>query len=145
MLIAANDMGEIQKVKDLLNSEFDKKDLGDAKKILGMEIIRDRNARKLYLSQRGYIQKVLRRFNMSETKSVNTPFAPHFKLSSALNPSTQDDVAYMARVTYSSAVGYLMYAMICTRPDLSYAVSMVSRYMARGRSIGKLSNGSFVI
>jgi hypothetical protein len=130
MLIAAKDMGEIQKVKDLLNSEFDMKDLGAAKKILGMEIIRDRKARKLYLSQRGYIQKVLRRFNMSEAKSVNTPFAPHFKLSSALSPSTQDDVAYMARVPYSSAVGSLMYAMICTRPDLSYAVSMVSRYMA---------------
>ena len=47
MLIAAKDMGEIQKVKDLLNSEFDMKDLGAAKKILGMEIIRDRKARKL--------------------------------------------------------------------------------------------------
>ena len=130
MLIAAKDMGEIQKVKDLLNSEFDMKDLGAAKKILGMEIIRDRKARKLYLSQRGYVQKVLRRFNMSEAKSVSTPFAPHFKLSSALSPSTQADFTYMERVPYSSAVGSLMYAMICTRPDLSYAVSMVSRYMA---------------
>ena len=59
---------------------FDMKDLGAAKKILGTEIIRDRKARKLYLSQRGYIQKVLSRFNMSEAKSVNTPFPPHFKL-----------------------------------------------------------------
>jgi hypothetical protein len=130
MLIAAKDMGEVQKVKDQLSSEFDMKDLGAAKKILGMEIIRDRKARKLYLSQRGYVQKVLRRFNMSEAKSVSTPFAPHFKLSSALSPSTQADFTYMERVPYSSAVGSLMYAMICTRPDLSYAVSMVSRYMA---------------
>ncbi|KAJ9542762.1 hypothetical protein OSB04_029268 [Centaurea solstitialis] len=130
MLIAAKDMGEVQKVKDQLSSEFEMKDLGAAKKILGMEIVRDRKARKLYLSQEGYVQKVLRRFGMSEAKPVNTPFAPHFKLSSALSPSTQADVAYMARVPYSSAVGSLMYAMICTRPDLAYAVSMVSRYMA---------------
>ncbi|KAJ9551763.1 hypothetical protein OSB04_015808 [Centaurea solstitialis] len=130
MLIAAKDMGEVQKVKDQLSSEFDMKDLGAAKKILGMEIVRDRKARKLYLSQEGYVQKVLRRFGMFEAKSVNTPFAPHFKLSSALSPSTQADVAYMARVSYSSAVGSLMYAMICTRPDLAYAISMVSRYMA---------------
>src|SRR5581483_8660829 len=68
---------------------------------------------------------------MSEAKSVNAPFASHFKLSSKLSPSTQADVAYMARVPYSSAVGSLMYAMICTRPDLTYAVSMVSRYMAK--------------
>ncbi|KAJ9566010.1 hypothetical protein OSB04_001976 [Centaurea solstitialis] len=130
MLIAAKDMGEVQKVKDQLNSEFDMKDLVAAKKILGMEIVRDRKARKLYLSQEGYVQKVLHHFGMSEAKSVNTPFAPHFRLSSALSPSTQADVAYMARVSYSSAVGSLMYAMICTRPDLAYAVSMVSRYMA---------------
>ncbi|KAI3718291.1 hypothetical protein L6452_19155 [Arctium lappa] len=126
----AKDMGEVQKVKDQLNSEFNMKDLGAANRILGMEIIRDKKVRKLYLSQKGYVQKVLRRLNMSKAKSVNTPFTPHFKLSSSLSPSTQADVAYMARVPYSSAVGSLMYAMICTRPDLAYVVSMVSRYMA---------------
>ncbi|CAH1420579.1 unnamed protein product [Lactuca virosa] len=62
---------------------------------------------------------------MHEAKSVNTPFAAHFKLSSALSPTNETDMAYMARVPYSSAVGSLMYAMICTRPDLAYAVSMV--------------------
>ncbi|KAJ9560945.1 LOW QUALITY PROTEIN: hypothetical protein OSB04_006105 [Centaurea solstitialis] len=132
MLIAAKDMGEVQKVKDQLNSEFDMKDLGAAKKILGMEIVRDRKARKLYLSQEGYVQKVLRCFGMSEAKSVNTPFAPHFRLSSTLSPSTQADVAYMPRVPYSGAVGSLMYAMICTRPDLAYAVSMIYGQPGKG-------------
>ncbi|KAJ9547366.1 hypothetical protein OSB04_019909 [Centaurea solstitialis] len=130
MLIAAKDLGEVQKVKDQLSSEFDMKDLGTAKKIIGLEIVRDRKAKKLSPSQEGYVQKVLRRFGMFEAKSVKTPFAPHFKLSSGLSPSTQADVSYMARVPYSSAVGSLMYAMICTRPDLAYVVSMVSRYMA---------------
>ncbi|KAK1652059.1 hypothetical protein QYE76_069864 [Lolium multiflorum] len=45
-------------------------------------------------------------------------------------PSSEDDIEYMSRVPYSSAVGSLMYAMVCSRPDLSYAMSLVSRYMA---------------
>ncbi|CAM0870358.1 unnamed protein product [Alopecurus aequalis] len=44
--------------------------------------------------------------------------------------STDEDYEYMSRVPYSSAVGSLMYAMVCSRPDLSYAMSLVSRYMA---------------
>ncbi|KAK1613221.1 hypothetical protein QYE76_036894 [Lolium multiflorum] len=44
--------------------------------------------------------------------------------------SSEDDIEYMSRVPYSSAVGSLMYAMVCSRPDLSYAMSLVSRYMA---------------
>ena len=130
MLIAAKDMKEIQKLKDQLKAEFEMKDLGAAKKILGMEIVRDRKSRVLHLSQKNYIERILRRFNMHEAKPVNTPFAAHFKLSSALSPTTETDMEYMARVPYSSVVGSLMYAMICTRPDLAYAVSMVSRYMA---------------
>ncbi|KAL9261983.1 Retrovirus-related Pol polyprotein from transposon TNT 1-94-like protein [Drosera capensis] len=50
MLIATRDMVEIKKLKVLLNTEFDMKDLGAAQKILGMEIIRDRVQRKLFLS-----------------------------------------------------------------------------------------------
>ncbi|KAK1694265.1 hypothetical protein QYE76_010962 [Lolium multiflorum] len=45
-------------------------------------------------------------------------------------PSTDEDIEYMSRVPYSSAVGSLMYAMVCSRPDLSYAMSLVSRYLA---------------
>ena len=53
MLITAKDKEEIRKVKVQLNKEFEMKDLGAAKKILGMEILRDRKAGKLYLSQKG--------------------------------------------------------------------------------------------
>ena len=61
-------------------------------------------------------------------KAVSTPLTPHFMLSAALSPST-DEEEYMSRVSYHSAVGSLMYAMVCTRPDLSQAISIVSRYM----------------
>ncbi|KAG8480232.1 hypothetical protein CXB51_024818 [Gossypium anomalum] len=68
MLIAAKDKREIRKVKAQLSEEFEMKDLGPAKKILGIEILRDRKASKLYRSQKGYIEKVLCRFNMQSAK-----------------------------------------------------------------------------
>ena len=64
MLIVAKSKEDIRIVKAQLNNEFEMKDLGAAKKILGMQILRDRVAGKLSLSQKGYIEKVLRRFNM---------------------------------------------------------------------------------
>ena len=59
MLIAAKSKYDIQRLKGLLIVEFEMKDLGDAKKILGMEIYTERDYRKLFLSQKGYIQKIL--------------------------------------------------------------------------------------
>ncbi|KAG8475264.1 hypothetical protein CXB51_032125 [Gossypium anomalum] len=126
----AKDKGEIRKVKAQLSEEFEMKDLGPAKKILGLEILRDRKTSKLYLSQKGYIEKLLCRFNMRSAKPVSTPLAAHFRLSSTLSPQSDDEIEYMSHVPYFSAVGSLIYAMVCSRPDLSYAVSAVSRYMA---------------
>ncbi|GKA43986.1 retrotransposon protein, putative, ty1-copia subclass [Tanacetum coccineum] len=107
MLIATKDKAQIEKLKGQLSNEFDMKDLGATKKILGMEIIRERQSGKLYLSQQGYVEK----------RYVHS---------------------VMSKVPYSSAVGSLMYAMVCSRPDLSYALSVVSRYMADpGKKHGK--------
>ena len=64
---------------------------------------------------------------MQNAKTVNTPLTAHFRLSSTLSPQSDDDVAYMSQVPYSSVVGSLMYAMVCSCPDLSYAISI---YMA---------------
>ena len=129
ILIAAKSRVEIAKLKKLLSNEFDMKDLGAAKKILGMEITRDKKFGVLFLSQQNYIQKILQRFNMNDAKPISTPIAPHFRLSAAQCASTDQDIEYMSRVPYSSAVGSLMYDMVCSRPDLSYAMSLVSRYM----------------
>ena len=130
MLIATKDKKEIAKLKAQLNNEFEMKDLGAAKKILGMEIIRERHVGKSYLSQKGYINKVLRHFNMHEAKPVSTPLDAHFRLSAALCPQSDKDVEYMSKVPYSSAVGSLMYAMVSSRLNLSHVLSVVSRYMA---------------
>ncbi|KAH9793888.1 hypothetical protein KPL71_004697 [Citrus sinensis] len=130
MLIASKNRDEIERLKKQLASEFEMKDLGDAQKILGMEICRDKKNRSVWLTQKSYLKKVLERFGMDDkTKPVCTPLAPHFKLGSSSCPKSQEERDYMARVPYASAVGSLMYAMVCTRPDISQAVSMVSRYM----------------
>jgi len=131
MLIAAKNLDDVVGLKALLSQEFDMKDLGDAKKFLGMEIRRNRSSKKLWLSQQSYVEKVLDRFGMSNAKPVSTPLANHFKLSSNQCPKTDKEVEDMAEVPYASAVGYLMYAMVCTRPDLAYAVSQVSKYMSK--------------
>ena len=81
MLIAAKSMSEVNKLKTLLSREFEMKDLGATKKILGMEIHRDRALGRLWLSQSSYVGKVLERFNMENPKPVSTPLANHFRLS----------------------------------------------------------------
>ena len=77
MLIASKSRPIIDKLKKDLSFEFERKDLGEAKKVLGMEIGRDRRSGKVSLIQKGYLQKVLRKYNIDgDTKSVSTPLAP---------------------------------------------------------------------
>ncbi|KAH9760757.1 Integrase catalytic domain-containing protein [Citrus sinensis] len=82
MLVAGLNKDRIQELKAQLAREFEMKDLGPANKILGMQIHRDRNNRKIWLSQKNYLKKILRRFNMQDYKSISTPFPVNFKLSS---------------------------------------------------------------
>ena len=60
---------------------------------------------------------------------MSSHLAPHFKLSVKMSPKTVDNRECIFHVLYASAVGSLMYAMVCTRPDLAQAMSMVSRYI----------------
>ncbi|KAJ4703555.1 Retrovirus-related Pol polyprotein from transposon TNT 1-94 [Melia azedarach] len=94
-----------------------------------VEIYRDRSKKKLFLSQKGYIQKILSRFGMSTAKPIDTPSTANAHLSVAFVPKSVEEKEYMSRVPYTSAVGSLMYAMVCTRPDLTQSVSVVSRFM----------------
>eukprot|EP00252_Welwitschia_mirabilis_P018673 TRINITY_DN4156_c0_g1_i5.p1 TRINITY_DN4156_c0_g1~~TRINITY_DN4156_c0_g1_i5.p1 ORF type:complete len:1283 (+),score=262.04 TRINITY_DN4156_c0_g1_i5:125-3973(+) len=130
MLIAGNDLHEIQRLKSQMAKKFATKDLGQAKQILGMRIERDRKSGKLWLSQSDYIHKVLKRFNMADCSPVSTPLAGHFKLSKEDCPISSWEKKGMMDIPYTSVVGSLMYAMVCTRPDLAQAVGVVSRYMS---------------
>ncbi|WVY90442.1 hypothetical protein V8G54_035956 [Vigna mungo] len=130
MLIVGKDKIKIAALKKALSKSFAMKDLGAVKKILGMKISRDRFRRMLWVSQEDYIEKILKRFNMHNAKSARVPIAGHFKLSKSQCPKNEEEKEEMSKVPYSSAVGSLMYAMVCTRPDIGYAVGVVSRFLS---------------
>jgi Reverse transcriptase (RNA-dependent DNA polymerase) len=130
ILIVTTNMGEIKKLKEQLGMVFEMIDLEAAKKILGMEIIRDQSNRKLFLSQKEFARKVIRWFGTEKENVISTPLAAHFKLSVALSLTSDGERSCMEKVPYSSAVGSLMYLMVCTRPDIAQAVSVVSRYLS---------------
>jgi len=76
------------------------------------------------------LKKILQKFNINgDTKFVSIPLTPHFKLKSTMSSTTAEEHEYMSHISYASVVYNLMYAMMCTRLDLSQAVSIVSRYM----------------
>jgi hypothetical protein len=106
------------------------KDLGPARQILGMKISRDRKNARLWLSQESFIEKVLDRFNMSNAKSMSSPLAGHLKLSSKQSPTSEKENKEMKKVSYASAVGSLMYDMVCTMPDIAHYVGVVSRFLS---------------
>jgi hypothetical protein len=129
MLVPWSNMQNINVLKKKLANSFAMKDLGAAKKILGMRITKDGKNHTLTLSQGEYTENVLKRFRMQNAKPISTPLASHFKLTKEMCPKTQKEIEYMSRVPYSSAVGSLMYAMVCTRLDIAHAMGVVSRYM----------------
>ncbi|KAK1683651.1 hypothetical protein QYE76_044499, partial [Lolium multiflorum] len=109
---------------------FSMKDLGEAAYILGIKIYRDRSRRLIGLSQSTYLDKILKKFRMDESKKGFLPMLPGKVLSKTQGPATADERERMSKIPYASAVGSIMYAMLCTRPDIAHAVSLTSRYQS---------------
>ena len=101
MLVASKSMVEIEKVKKLLSGRFEMKDLGCARRILGMDINRDRAGGVLTVSQSSYVEKVLRTFNMNDANAVTTPVGSHFKLKAVGDGEQETE---MENVPYSNAI-----------------------------------------
>ncbi|CAM8965759.1 unnamed protein product [Rhodiola kirilowii] len=130
ILLISKSVDKIKVLKSQLSSEFDMKDLGKAKKILGMVIDRDRSKRFLKLHQRPYVEKIVSKFSSLDCKPVQVPLAPHFILSKSQSPKSDIECAKIENVPYANAIGSVMYAMISSRPDLSYDISLLSRFMS---------------
>ena len=111
ILLIGNNVKMLSSVKAWLFKQFDMKDLGEAAYILGIKVIRDRKKRMLALSQEPYIDEVLARFNMQNSKKGFLPFKHGVALSKKQCPSTPKDIENMKAVPYASACGSLMYAM----------------------------------
>ena len=90
MLILGQDANMVGSLKELFKS-FDMKDLGPTRQILGMHILCDRKAKKLWLSQKKYVKRVLEMFNMKHAKIVTTPLGGQFKLSKKSCPSSNKE------------------------------------------------------
>ena len=125
-----NDVSVLQSIKIWLFKNFSMKDLGEATYILGINIYRDRPKRLLGLSQSTYIDKMLKRFSMDQSKRGYAPMVSGITLSKPLCSQTQDERTHRSMIPYASTIGSIMHAMLCTRPDVSYALSVTSRYQS---------------
>ena len=133
MLIVGKNTSKIDELKKGLCKSFSMKDLDHAKQILGMIITCLRDKIKIYLSQKKYIERVLERFNMKNVKPVSTPLAGYMKLSKKIWPTIREEKESMTKVSYFSVVESLMYAMVCTRPYIAYAVGVVNKFLKNPR------------
>ncbi|GJS39154.1 retrotransposon protein, putative, ty1-copia subclass [Tanacetum coccineum] len=105
MLIACKSKAEIGSTKSLLKKKFDMKEFEEGKKIIGMEIVRDRSRKILRVLQSEYFSKILNNFRINNGKLVKMSLGGHFKLSLKDCPVRDCDVERMSKVPYANAVG----------------------------------------
>ncbi|GJY43601.1 retrotransposon protein, putative, ty1-copia subclass [Tanacetum coccineum] len=128
IIIMGNDIPMLQSVKSYIGKCFAMKDLGEAAFILGIKIYRDRSKRLIRLSQRAYMDKILKRFRMDNSKRGNIPVQEPLDLNKTQGASTPEEVKRMQNVPYASVVGSIMYAVRCTRPDVAFAQNITSHF-----------------
>ena len=120
ILLIENDIPMLEAVKTSIRKSFSMKDLGEAAYILGIRIYRDRSKRLIGLKQDTYIDKILKWFNMQDSKKGFLPMSHGITLGKTHCPVTPNQQERMREIPYASSVGSIMYAMLCTRPDVSY-------------------------
>jgi hypothetical protein len=130
ILLASSDMNLLLETKRFLSSKFDMKDLGEAAYVLGIEIHRDRAKCALGLSQKAYIEKVLKKYNMHKCSASPAPIVKGDKFGEFQCPNNEYEASHMRAIPYASAVGSIMYAQVCTRPDLAFVTGMLGRYQS---------------
>jgi transposase InsO family protein len=125
----------IAQYKSKLNDCYALTDLGPIHWLLGIKITRDRPARTISLSQTSYIDSIISRFGLGDAKSYSTPMVPGVIHSRNDCPSDPTELDRMKKTPYREAIGSLMYASVATRPDITYAVSALSRFLDNPGSI----------
>ena len=104
ILLMGNDIELLDSIKAYLNKSFSMKDLGEAAYILGIKIYRDRSRRLIGLSQSTYLDKILKKFKMDQTKKEFLPVLQGVRLSSAQCPTTAEDKEETSVIPYASAI-----------------------------------------
>lgn len=111
-----------------LGRNYEIKDLGLAKHMIGMTLERDEEKGMLRIHQRPFIDRVLARFNMADAAPRYTPLPAGIVLSASMSPTSALDHALMAGKPYREALGCIMFLQNVSRPDLSFAVAVLSRF-----------------
>ena len=121
ILILGTSINVINEVKSFLSKCFDMKDLGEADVILNIKLNKDESG--ITLSQSHYVEKILSRFGFMDSKPSPTPYDPSVTLRK--NKKEPRD-----QLRYSQIIGSLMYLASAIRPDISFAVSKMSRFIS---------------
>jgi hypothetical protein len=128
ILLASSNVSLLLETKRFLSSNFDMKDLSEALFILGIKIHQDIRKGVLGLSQKTYLEKVLKKFSMHACNPTSALIVKGDKYESFQSPRNQYEINQMKSVPYGLAVGSLMYAQVCTRLDLAFMTEMLGRY-----------------
>jgi hypothetical protein len=123
IIAMSNNMVNINEFKSKIKKSFKIKDLGDMKYCLGIEINRNRSKKIITMSQLGYINKIAEKFGLQDCKPIYTPA----DYNSQLSKRDPDDTRPIEG-KYRALVGSIMYAMVCTRPDIANSVGTVAKY-----------------
>ncbi|KAL0394865.1 UNVERIFIED_CONTAM: hypothetical protein Slati_4452700 [Sesamum latifolium] len=122
-------------IKAWLSTQFSMKDMGEASYILGIKIYKDRSRRMLGLTQSSYIEKVLKRFKMENSKRGFLPMRHGIKLSKKQSPKTDEKLKRMSNISYASAVGSIQYVVQCTTCPLRFECDEQISGMRRGGAL----------
>jgi len=118
----------IDKILEELGSQFEIK-INDPECFVGLEIKRDRAAKKMFINQQSYITKMMEKFNMQDCKPNAIPADSNNELTNDHSPTTITEMQDMSRIPFREAVGSLMFAAIVSRPNIMFATSQVSRFL----------------
>jgi transposase InsO family protein len=115
----------LKQFKQGLKAKFEMEDLGEARLVLGMQIIRDRANRTLTISQQAYLEKLIEKLGLMNMNALSTPMIPNAVLVKAPSNHTASpqDISW-----YQSVIGSLMYVSNGTRPDIAFTVNRLSKY-----------------
>ena len=108
----------------MFERSFSNKDFGKAAYILSIKIYRDRSRRLIGLSQSTYLEKVLKKFKMDQSKKGLLPVLQGVKLSQTQCPTTTENREKMKVIPYASAICSIKYAMLCNKPVVYLAMSL---------------------
>jgi hypothetical protein len=127
--ITGNSQKLIDDCKAKVKARYAMTDLGPTSWVLSIKITHDFDKRTLGLSQTSYINSILERFNFTDLKPVSTPMDPTLCYSKTQCLETLEEKAQMKNIPYREAIGVLMYCAIATRPDISFAVALLSQFL----------------